>query len=152
MTTPQHLAPHIENLGSTIKEFHTHVESKPGHHHATRGVLHGINNAALHFLQLAAHVRKGFPEADRKAFYTDLNNEVQAAEKAAATFNELHAHLSENGVNGAQVEAALLGQQIAIEALFNNLKAADPNFEADAGHIQKSLDATVQGAIDTYAK
>ncbi|KZP27991.1 hypothetical protein FIBSPDRAFT_927934 [Athelia psychrophila] len=148
--TSAHIAPHVENLSNTISQFHGHIESD--HEDPHGGVCDGINNAALHFLQLAAHVKKSFPEAERHHFYIDLHKEVKAAHKAAHKFNEMKPTLAAKGVKVKDVELALEGQMIAIIAMFDICKAADPKYEEHCAHIEKSLKETVQGAIDTYSK
>ncbi|KAF7976538.1 hypothetical protein HWV62_6179 [Athelia sp. TMB] len=147
-----HLQPHVENLGTTITDFHAHVHKDEHHEHPQVGVLKGINNAALHFLQLAANAKKDFPDALKHHFYHGLHKEVKSAEKAAKKFIEQKPSLVEKGVNGKEVTLALEGQLIAVIALFDVLKAQDKEFQKHAGHIEQELTATIQGAIDAYSK
>ncbi|KZP27879.1 hypothetical protein FIBSPDRAFT_886111 [Athelia psychrophila] len=161
--TSAHIAPHVENLGNTISQFHSHIES--GHeapHDASvpivqpfqiPGIVDAANNAALHFLQLAARVKKSFPEAERHHFYVDLQKEVtEAAHKAGQSFNELKPTLVSKGINCSDIVMAMEGAMIAIIAMFDILKAADPKYEEHCAHIEASLMGTVQGAIDRYSK
>ncbi|KZP27881.1 hypothetical protein FIBSPDRAFT_927854 [Athelia psychrophila] len=148
--TSAHIAPHVENLGTTITQFHSHIES--GHEAPHNGVVDAANNGALHFLQLAAQVKKSFPEAERHHFYADMHKQTKAARKAGQRFNELKPTLVAQGVRGSDVVSALEGWMIVIIVLFDLLKAADPKYEEHCAHIETSFKGTIQATIDLYSK
>ncbi|KZP17877.1 hypothetical protein FIBSPDRAFT_933798 [Athelia psychrophila] len=101
--TSAHIAPHVENLSNTFGQFLGHIESG---HEAPHG--------------------KSFPEPEHHHFYIDLHKEVQASHKICHEFHEMKPALLARGVKGSDIVLAFEGETIAIIAMFDSLKAADP--------------------------
>ncbi|KZP32663.1 hypothetical protein FIBSPDRAFT_1036774 [Athelia psychrophila] len=148
--TSAHIAPHVENLGNAISQWHGHIES--GHEAPHGGICDGINAFSLHFLQIAAHVKKSFPEAERPHFYVDLNKEGESGLKASQKFNEMMPTLLTQGVKASDVVLALEGEMIAMIAMYDSLKAADPKYEEHCAFLENYTMKLVQDMIDTYSK